>query len=29
VDITKVNKAFRVRWTYILAQLYQAKGMDR
>jgi tetratricopeptide (TPR) repeat protein len=27
VDITKVKKD-RVRWTYILAQLYQAKGMD-
>ena len=27
VDITR-NKAFRIRWTYILAQLYQAKGMD-
>lgn len=27
VDITKVKKD-RIRWTYILAQLYQAKGLD-
>jgi tetratricopeptide (TPR) repeat protein len=26
VDITR--KKDRIRWTYILAQLYQAKGMD-
>ncbi|MBK9421706.1 MAG: hypothetical protein IPN44_11765 [Flavobacteriales bacterium] len=27
VDITKAKKD-RIRWTYILAQLYQAKGLD-